>query len=331
VTSTRARIGVSLGALLLIVVVGSTGYVVIEGWPPFDALYMTVTTIAAVGYAEVHPLSTAGRVWTLFVIVLGVGGAAYTFTAVVQLVFEGSWNRDWESRRMLDKVNRLYDHFIVCGFGRVGRQVAMDFQRSKSPFVIVDSDEQTLGEAAKLGCLCVAGDASDDQTLRAAGVERARGLVACVRSDADNIFVVLSARAISSRLFIVARCNDDGSAPKLARAGADRVVSPYNIGGRQMAMLATRPAAVEFVETVLHGGDQDLLLEEIAVGHSSSLAGCSVGDAQTRVAPGVQIVALRRQGRLIAQPRGDESLQAGDLLVAMGTAPQLRGLETAAG
>ena len=227
------------------------GYVAIEGWTPFEALYMTVTTLATVGFGEIHPLSPQGRLFTIVLIIFGVGGVLYVLTTMMQFVFEGHLGRNLERRRMERRIDQLRDHFLMCGFGRVGRQVARDFHEADIPFVIIDVHQPSLDAAAEEGYLCVRGDAADDDTLRRAGIERARGLVTCVQSDADNIFVTLSARALRADLFIVARGNNDDAAPKLRRAGADRVVSPYSIGGRQMAMLAVRPAAVEFVDRVL--------------------------------------------------------------------------------
>ena len=227
------------------------------------------------------------------------------------------------------RIEQLRQHFILCGLGRVGRQVAQDFKEAGVPFIVVDNSQQAIDNVASLGYLSLRGDATDDDTLRRAGIERARGLVTCVQSDSDNIFVTLSARALRADLFIVARGNNDDAAPKLRRAGADRVVSPYSIGGRQMAMLATRPAAVEFVDRVLGGAGIDLLLEDVTVRDGSSLVGKSVREVTQAIAPGVTILAIRRDQRLIAQPKDDELVSVGDDLVAIGSSAQLRALESA--
>jgi len=313
----------------LVLAMGTIGYVLIEGWEPLEALYMTVTTLATVGYGEIHPLSTRGRIFTIGLIIVGVGGVLYLLTAIMQFVFEGHLGRNLERRRMDRNIDRLRDHFILCGFGRVGRQVARDFRESNVPFVIIDVNPQSLEAATDEGYLCVRGDAADDETLRRAGVDRARGLVTCVNSDADNIFVTLSARALSADLFIVARGNNDDAAPKLRRAGADRVVSPYSIGGRQMAMLAVRPAAVEFVDRVLGRADIDLLLEDVTLRDGSALVGKTVREVGRDVAPGVLILAIRRAANLITQPPEETDLRQGDELVAFGTSAQLQQLEHA--
>jgi voltage-gated potassium channel len=315
--------------IVLILLTGTLGYMVIEGWNVLDALYMTITTMATVGFGEVHPLSPQGRVFTIALIVLGVGGALYLLTTMMQFVFEGHLGRNLERRRMQRRIDHLRDHFILCGFGRVGRQVSHDFRAGGVPFVVIDVNQSSLDAAAEEGCLCVRGDAADDETLRRAGIETARGLVTCVNSDADNIFVTLSARALRSDLFIVARGNNDEAAPKLRRAGADRVVSPYSIGGRQMAMLATRPAAVELIDRVLSHADVDLLLEDFTVREGSRLVGRTVREVGQEIAPGVLILAIRRQAQLVTQPPSDAAVDVGDELVAFGTSAQLRALEAA--
>ena len=308
---------------------GTLGYITIEGWGLLDALYMTITTMATVGFGEIHPLSPTGRIFTIGLIVLGVGGALYLLTTMMQFVFEGHLGRNLERRRMARRIENLRNHFILCGFGRVGRQVSHDFRESGVPFVIIDVNQASLDLAAEDGFLCVRGDAADDETLRRAGIERARGLVTCVNSDADNIFVTLSARALRADLFIVARGNNDEAAPKLRRAGADRVVSPYSIGGRQMAMLATRPAAVELIDRVLSHGDVDLLLEDFTVRVGSPLIGRTVREVGKEIAPGVLILAIRREEHLVTQPPADAAFGVGDELVAFGTSAQLRALESA--
>jgi voltage-gated potassium channel len=315
--------------IVLIVLTGTLGYMVIEGWNVLDAVYMTVTTMATVGFGEVHPLSPRGRLFTIGLIVLGVGGALYVLTTMMQFVFEGHLGRDLERRRMERRIEQLRDHYILCGFGRVGRQVSHDFRAGGVPFVVIDVNQSSLDLAADEGCLCVRGDAADDETLRRAGIERARGLVTCVNSDADNIFVTLSARALRSDLYIVARGNNDEAAPKLRRAGADRVVSPYSIGGRQMAMLATRPAAVELIDRVLSHADVDLLLEDFTIREGSRLVGRTVREVGEEIAPGVLILAIRRQAQLVTQPPSEAAVGVGDELVAFGTSAQLRALESA--
>jgi voltage-gated potassium channel len=315
--------------ILAVLAIGTLGFMLIEGWGFLDALYMSVTTMATVGFGEIHPLSQTGRAFTIALIILGVGGALYLLTTMMQFVFEGHLGRNLERRRMDRRIEQLRQHFILCGLGRVGRQVAQDFKEAGVQFIVVDNSQQAIDNVTSLGYLWVRGDATDDDTLRRAGIERARGLVTCVQSDSDNIFVTLSARALRADLFIVARGNNDDAAPKLRRAGADRVVSPYSIGGRQMAMLATRPAAVEFVDRVLGGAGIDLLLEDVTVRDGSSLVGKTVREVTQIIAPGVTILAIRRDRHLIAQPEAEVLVTVGDDLVAIGSSAQLRALESA--
>lgn len=319
----------SLAVLVVITVVGTVGYMVIEGWSAFDALYMTVMTMTTVGYGEVHPLSTAGRAFTLGVMLVGIGGVLYTLSSIIGFVLEGQLKEALERTRMDRRVSSLKDHFILCGYGRVGRQIAADLGRESATLVIVDINPQSLDEAKSDGLLIVDGDAGSDEVLQRAGIGRARGLIAAVDDDADNIFVTLSARALNPSLLIVARASSDETIAKLHRAGADRVVSPYAMGGRRMALLALRPLAVEFVDTILHTGNVELLLEEVEVGDESHLAGQSIEDVRTHC-PGLMVLAVKRDDVLTPNPGPDLRVQPGDELLVMGTRGQLRLIESAA-
>lgn len=313
-----------LGTLL---VVGTLGYSTLEGLSPLDALYLSVATLATVGYGDVAPRTVGGRIFTIWLILFGGGTALFLLTEVARAMMEGQFGAAFWRRRMANRVQHLRDHFILCGYGRVGRQIAEDLAHAGTPLVVVDRDPTGLRQAAERGLAIVEGDAGSDEVLRQAGIERARGLIAAVAADPDNIYVTLSARALNAQLLIVARANADESIPKLERAGANRVVSPYNIGGRRMAMLALRPLSVEFVDSVFHGAFGDLLLEDVAVSPGSHLAGQSVEVVQHTLAPGVSILAIRRNATIVPRPRPDLDLEPGDELVAIGTAEQLRKLE----
>jgi voltage-gated potassium channel len=255
-----------LPILLTLLFGGTIGYVLIEGYTPFEGLYMTVITVSTVGYGEVRPLSQTGRAFTIVLIVGGVAAALYTLTELFTMVYAGRLGANLARRRMTRQVDHLRNHVILCGFGRVGHQIAEDLAGGGHAFVVVEREPQGVRDATALGYLVVEGDAGSDGVLRAAGVERARVLITAVASDADNLVVTLSARSLNARLLIVARAAQDESVAKLERAGADRVVSPYQIGGRRMAMLALRPLSVEFVDSVFHQPQGELLLEEIEVG-----------------------------------------------------------------
>ena len=313
--------------LTAVVVAGTVGFMLIEGLPPLEALYLAVTTLSTVGYGDVHPTTTAGRLFTVGLVVVGVGVALFALTEVARSAYEGQFGYALWKTRMARRVSRLRDHFILCGYGRVGRQIADDLQRAGVPFVVVDRDPTGLRQAAERGLAVVEGDAGSDEVLRRAGVEHARGLVAAVAEDADNIYVTLSARALNPKLVIVARGNTDESLAKLERAGADRVVSPYSIGGQLMARLALRPLSVEFVDAIFGGEDSDLLLEEVAIGPSSRLIEVSVDQVQSTLAPGVSILAIRRDAGLLPRPAPETRLRAGDELVVIGAPEQLQRLE----
>lgn len=317
-------------AVTIVVLIGAAGYVLIEGWPLVDALYMVVTTITTVGFGEIHPLSPTGRAFTMGVIVVGVGMMLYTLSTVVHYAVHGEFTREVGRRRMQRGIERLSQHVVLCGYGRVGRQIASEFLREQVPFVVVDVNEASLAQAAGDGCLWVPGNASADEVLLAAGVKRARALITAVDSDVDNVYVTLSARGLSPNIFIVARASREDAEPKLRRAGADRVISPYQIGGRRMAMLALRPVAVEFVDTIMHDPGNNLLLEEIEVRPESPLVGRSLAAVRHSGAPSLVVLAVKQGAKLTPSPPPDLVLATGDLLVVMGTSPDLRAIEGSA-
>jgi voltage-gated potassium channel len=321
------RLAGPLLALASTLLVGTVGYVIIEGWGLADALYMVVTTVATVGFGEVHPLSPAGRLFTMLLIFVGVGSLFYAFGAIMSYVFEGHLRRQLEARRMESRVQRITDHFVLCGYGRVGRQVAQELFREGIALVIVDVNPESLDDASRDGHLVVHGNAADDDVLRAAGIERARGLVAAVAEDADNIFVTLSAHALRPELSIVARANRADAVRKLHLAGASHVVSPYTMAGQQMARLAVRPSAVDFVETLLRGAGGDLLLEDIVVAPRSALVGASVAEARNRFLGTATLLAIRRGNRVLAPLPNDVVIGAGDALAVTGAEAQLRSVE----
>jgi voltage-gated potassium channel len=321
--SIRWRLIGPLLALSLTLAVGTLGYTLIEHWNFEDSLYMVVTTVATVGFGEVHPMSAAGRAFTIVLIFLGVGSLFYGFGSVMSYVFEGHLLRELESRRMESRVQRVTDHFVVCGYGRVGRQVARELVREGIPLVVIDTNQDSLAQAARDGHLVVHGNAADDEVLTQAGVQRARGLIAAVAEDADNIFVTLSAHALRPELSIVARANREDAVRKLHLAGALHVVSPYTMAGQQMAMLAVRPVAVDFVETLLRGAGSDLLLEDVEVMPGSVLVGVSVVEAR-RLLGATVLLAIKRGNRVVAPLADDVMIGDGDTLALTGTQAQLR-------
>src|SRR5438094_1536384 len=243
-----ARLMVALSLVAAVLALGVAGYHWIEGYGWFDALYLTVTVITTVGGGELRPLSQAGRALTIVVILTGIGAASYTLLSLVQYVIEGQLKRAVGTRTMRRKVGRMKDHFVLCGFGRVGAEIARLFAAHSTPFVVIDVDQQQLEGAARLGYAVVPGNAADVEVLREAGVERARGLVAAVGNDADNVYVTISARVLRPELYIVSRANAPDSEQRLQLAGADHIVSPYTAGALLMATMAMRPGSAQEVE-----------------------------------------------------------------------------------
>lgn len=320
------RLVIAFTLLVGVIAVGTAGYVVIEGWSWFDAFYATVTTVTTVGGGEPAKPGIGGKWWTIAVVAIGFGVLTYTLLALVAYVIEGHLEAAFEERRMRRRVARMQNHFIVCGFGRVGREIAREFAEENMPVVVIDSDEPSLGRAAAEGFVVVHGDAADVETLKTAGIEKARGLVTAVDSDAANIYVTLSARVLRPEIFIVARANAGDAEPKLRLAGANRVVSPYTIGGRRLASLAMRPTAVEFVDTVLSANNSELMLEDFTIHNGSRWAGKTLS-ALIADEDEALVLALKRAGSMLFRPAPDTMLNAGDELVAAGPPHAIHALE----
>jgi voltage-gated potassium channel len=324
----RSRAGGHVRVLGLIIIavtiVGTLGYVAFEGWSAYDGLYMTVITMTTVGYREVRDLDATGRLWTMLLAIAGVAIIFGSIGIVAESILTEAASGRRERRRMTDAVAALRGHFILCGYGRVGTTVARELAHAGIPFVVVDINPASLATATHDGFLVVEGDATRDAVLREAGVERARGLITTVDSDANNVYVTLSARALNSGLFIVARANQDGAEAKLLQAGADRVVSPYTRAGRQIAELATRPRVADFIDYALSHGELAFSMEEVEVAAGGPLAGRTVGSL---VADGIHPLAIVRGSRdYEPNPPADRVLAPGDNLIVSGTSDTLRRL-----
>jgi voltage-gated potassium channel len=312
--------------LALIIAIGSIGYAIIEGWSFFDSLYMTIITIATVGYGEVHPLTTAGRVFTIFLILGGMGGAFYALFGVAQYILEGQFGIILGRRRMQTKIASLKDHFVLCGYGRVGEETAATFKEEGVPFIIVDNRPDCIARAERAGHIYLQGDATKDEVLKEAGIERARGLVAAVGSDADNTYVTLSARGLSPTLFITARASDSETETKLKRAGANRVVSPNIIGGQRLAMLALRPAVVDFLDILTSPRWPEIEMANVAVDYESALNGQTVKEIHK--CSKANVIAIKKAGgQFLPNPPDDEKIIAGDSLIVMGSRDDVTSLE----
>ncbi len=313
--------------LLAVIITGTAGYALIEGWPFLDSLYMTVITIGTVGYREVAPLSDLGRVFTIFLIFAGVGSIAFSFGTIVEFMVEGHLTSLLEGRRMEKRVSALTGHHIVVGIGRVGSVVAKSLADEGVPFVVVDSCEECRVAAEEAGWLFVHGDATDEQVLLHAGVMRARGLVTAVDTDADNLFVSLTARTLNPSLYIIARSSSVTSEAKILRSGADRVITPNVIGGRRMAAMVLHPLVSDYLDIVTHGDEIEFRLDSMPIGSGSKLAGVTIRDARVRDLTGAYILAVRSEmGQINANPPSETVLGTGDELVVLGTRDQLAAL-----
>ncbi len=303
------------------------GYRWLEGLSTVDALYMTVITLSTVGFGEVKPLSPEGRMFTLALIVGGGGVAAYTLGSAADYVLSGEWRVFWRARRRKGMLAKLVDHVIVCGYGRVGRHVALTLGDEQLPFVIVDTDAEKIARLQADGLLAIEGNAANEAHLREAGIDRARSVVVAASSDAENVFIVLTVRSLRPDVFIVARANFEESEQKLLRAGANRVLMPYRIAGRRMVTMMMREDVADFLDEVAHAGGLELLLEQIEIEPASSLAGRTIRDAQLRQRLGVTVLAYRSVGgQLNTRPGADTRLEPGMRLIAIGTGDQLQTL-----
>ncbi len=314
-------------SLLGILLLGSLGFVLIEGWSFFDALYMTVTTLTTVGYGEVHPLSRAGKIYNMVLILAGMGVMFYIISALARVVVEGEIRAALGKRKLVKHIKKLTDHYIICGFGRIGQIIARQLQQAGVPFLVIENKPSDLTRLEEMGYYFLAGDATREELLVQAGIERARGLVAVVSSDASNVYITLTARSLNPRLFIVARGEEEGSQQKLLRAGADKVESPYEMGGRKMAQTILRPTVVTFMELAMHEG-VEWSMEEIAVGESSPMIGLPLKDSGIRQQFDLILVAIKRaDGQRLFNPTPETQILAGDTLILLGLRQDLDALE----
>lgn len=323
--------GLAVILFVMVAAAGTAGYMLIEGWSAWDAFYMTMISVTTVGYREVGPLSWAGQAWTVVVLLGGVSTLFYTAFIVMAELVEGTLHHRFSARRLNRMLDQITNHFIICGYGRIGGVIADEFRRQGIPFVVVDKDPQRVALAAERGGLAVEADASSEDELRRVGIERARGLIAAVGTDAENVYTVLTARVLRPELFIIARIESEDAEPKLRRAGADRVLSPYQLGGVQMAATALRPAVVDFMRLATSSERLDLAAEQIEIKSTARFAGVSIRDANLRQDFGVIVVAIKRAaGHMEFNPAPESVIGGGDQLVALGHPDQLKALEAAA-
>ena len=329
----RMKLGVALVAGILLL--GTAGFHWIEGWPWFDGLYMTLTTLTTIGYQEIHPLSSVGRMFNVMLIIIGVSSLFFLIGVLTQAMIEFELGSFFGRRRLERQISKLEGHYIVCGAGRVGRSAAREFQARPVQFVIIEKDEAKVRWAAEEDMLVLIGDATREETLRAARIDRAKGLIAAVATDAENLYIVLTARGLHPTLRIVARASEEEAADKLRKAGATEVVSPYQVIGRRIAISLLRPHVLDFIDvaTTLFGPqDPDLQIEQVLVSQRSSLSGKTLEDSGIRRNTGVIILALRKaDGKMQFNPSANSRIEGGDHLIAMGHGSDLKQLEAMAG
>lgn len=320
-----------LAVLGLLLTGGTLGYRLVGGWDWLDALYMTVITITTVGFHEVQPLGTSGRLFTMALALGGVFTAFYAAAEFIRAVVTGEIRTVFGRQRMENLLSQLHDHLVVCGFGRMGRLVCEEFSAAGLPFVVVDRDPRVLEDFSMPHGIPLPGDATADEVLKRAGVDRARALVTAAASDADNLYVSMSARFLNEKLFIVARAESEGAERKLLRAGASRVVSPYSIGGHRVAQAVLRPNAMEFLELATRSAHLELQIEETELGAGSPLVGASLKTSPVRSELGIIVVAIKKpDGKMLFNPLPETVLEARDVLITLGHRLQLDRLETLA-
>ncbi len=314
--------------LASIIILAIVGYALLEGWTALESIYMAIITIFTVGFQEIRPLSSAGKILTIVIIIGGVGTAFYAAVKAVEIIVEGEMTGYRRRRRMDKKIAEMKNHHIICGFGRVGHNVAQVFDASGTPYVVIDSKKETLDELEMKHVPSIIGDATSDDILLEAGIKSARGLIACSDSDVANVYVTLSARALKADLNIVARAGLKDTEKKLLMAGANRVISPYFISGVRMAALVTHPVASSFLDLITHAGQIDFSLFEIAIPENSPLVNKTLAEAAIRHISGALVLAIQKtDGSFDLHPRAASKIERNDVMVVMGTQDQFDKLE----
>jgi len=313
----------ALLVMFLLVLAGTIGYMLVEGWSLFDSLYMSVITLTTVGYLELHPLSAEGRAFTMALLLTGVFSLFTAATSAIRVIVGGELTGQFGRRRMEKKLNSLKDHTIICGYGRMGQLVAQEFQQQGNAFVIIERNPDLLADFEAAHGLALPGDATHDETLRRAGIDRARTLVTLAASDADNLFITMSARLMSDKVFIVARAEDEGAEKKLMKAGANRVISPYVIGGQRVAQAVLRPSVVDFIELATRSDYMALQIDEILIRAGSSLCDKSLRDTGLRQELGLIVVAIKKpDGKMLFNPPPEAVISERDILITLGPKSQ---------
>jgi voltage-gated potassium channel len=315
----KFRLRISLLLLLLIVAFGTLSYTVVEGMDPFDAFYMTLITISTVGFSEISPLTHAGRLITVIIIVSGISLLSYTLGQFARVLIEGELQRILGRRKLVKQISELHNHFIICGYGRIGEAICQELAKDNFDFIVIEHDEKKIEKLDLHHFLYLNGDAASERILLEAGLARAKGLVTAVASDAVNVFITLTAKELNPDIFILSRAGDLNNEKKLLRAGANRVVSPYHMGGSRMAQILKQPTVIDFLDTALANTDLDLKMEEFLVPQSSYLVGKTILQSNLRRDFGVIILAIKRgNATMVFNPGPEALLESGDVLIVVG-------------
>jgi len=322
------KLKIALVALLIVILIGTFGYSLIEGWNILDSLYMSVITISTVGFQEVHQLSSTGRVFTIFFIIFGVGTTLYAVGAGAQLMLEGQIRSILGRRKMSKKIQETKDHYIICGYGKVGQQIYSEFSSRQVPCTVVEKEPLVVEKAIKDGALVIQGDSTQDSILEEAGIKRAKGLISAVASEADNVVISLSARELNPDIVIVARAETEESEKKLLRAGANRAISPHTLGGTRRALAALRPHLVDFMQVATSARGMEMRIEELEVKEGSTISNSTLKDCELRLRVGVIVLGIHKKtGQMIFTPPSDAKMEPGDTLIAIGKREDLEKLE----
>ncbi len=307
---------------------GTFGYMLLENTGFWMGMYLTIITVFTVGYGDIVPIHPSGRIFTVFLVITSVSFVMYTFSKVTETMIEGELRGLYKRRKMDKQISRLRDHYIVCGFGRIGKEICKVLQEHHRPFVIIEKDAEEIQAIEDLQYLPMQGDAADDEVLLNVGIERAKGLVSVVASDADNLYITLTARGLNPQLFIMTRSSGaPGVQTKLKRAGASKVISPYSIGARRMAHLIVRPTVTDFLDLTMRAGELDLVMEELVVGSNSHLNGKNLIESEIRKKYDVIVVAIKRQdSTMLFNPGPETRIMAGDILIVLGATEHILGL-----
>lgn len=322
------KIVVIIIIFIVLVFGGTFGYMLLENMDFWTGLYLTIITVFTVGYGDFVPVHLSGRIFTIMLVLSSVSFVFYTFSKITETMIEGELRGLYKRRKMNRQISRLRDHYIVCGFGRIGKEICKILQEHHRPFVVIEKDAEEIRVLEEMQFFQLHGEASDDEVLQRAGIEKAKGLVSVVASDADNLYITLTARGLNPNLFIMTRSSGSpGVQTKLKRAGATRVISPYSIGARRMAHLIVRPTVTDFIDLTMRAGELDLIMEELQVSLASHLNGKNLIESEIRKKYDVIVVAIKRQdGTMLFNPKSETIIMTSDILIVLGNSEHIAGL-----